>query len=236
MGVSPLSSAEVLVILPTRGNKTAGSTEAPSKVFLLFFLFSDWLKSNHLRSPIECGFLDIFSRHICGAVTETIRVTNYATSFGAKKCSENQVRSCWDDSWSVEPTKKEPLPYDTSFMELVVFCDFIILLSKSTSWTCNKMQKKIVWCAFKTDRPETPTPKIRGVNQQFFSEEKQLVTRPGLTLTKLCGRASFFPFFQVLLFLPSSLEALWRKVPKLHVALQCLNTNFTWHQPHSNKM
>ena len=27
----------------------AGSTEAPSKVFLLFFLFSDWLKSNHLR-------------------------------------------------------------------------------------------------------------------------------------------------------------------------------------------
>ena len=64
-----------------------GSTEAPSKVFLLFFLFSDWVKSNHLRSRIKRGFLDIFSRHICNAVIETIRVTNYVTSFGAKKCS-----------------------------------------------------------------------------------------------------------------------------------------------------
>ena len=71
-----------------------GSILAPSKVFLLFFLFSDWLKSNHLRSRIERGFLDIFSRHICSAVTETIRVTKCATSFGVKKCSENQVRSC----------------------------------------------------------------------------------------------------------------------------------------------
>ena len=70
-----------------------GSTEVPSKAFLLFFLFSDWLKSNHLKSRIELGFLDISSRHICSTVTETIRVTNYATSFGAKKCSENQVRS-----------------------------------------------------------------------------------------------------------------------------------------------
>ena len=37
-----------------------GSTEAPSKAFLLFFLFSDWLKSNHPRSRIKRGFLDIF--------------------------------------------------------------------------------------------------------------------------------------------------------------------------------
>ena len=63
-----------------------GSTEAPSKVFLLFFLYSEWLKLNHLRSRIKGGLLDIFSRHICNAVTETTRVTNYATSFGAKKC------------------------------------------------------------------------------------------------------------------------------------------------------
>ena len=76
------------------------------KGFSIVFLFSDWLKSNHLKSRIERGFLGIFSHHICSAVTETIRVTNYATSFGAKKCSENQVRSCWDDSWSVEPTRK----------------------------------------------------------------------------------------------------------------------------------
>ena len=62
--------------------------------FSVVFLYSDWLKWNHLRSRTELGFLDIFSRHICSAVTETIRVTNYATSFGAKKCSENQVRSC----------------------------------------------------------------------------------------------------------------------------------------------
>ena len=40
--------------------RLVGSREAPSKVFLLFFLFSDWLKSNHLRSRIGRGFLDIF--------------------------------------------------------------------------------------------------------------------------------------------------------------------------------
>ena len=65
-----------------------GSTEAPSKAFLLFFLFSNWLKWNR-----TC-FFGHFSRHICNTVTKTIRVTNYAASFGAKKCSENQVRSC----------------------------------------------------------------------------------------------------------------------------------------------
>ena len=60
------------------------------KGFPVVFLFSNWLKSNHLRSRIEFGFLDIFSRHICSVVTETIQVTNYATSFGAKKCSKNK--------------------------------------------------------------------------------------------------------------------------------------------------
>ena len=40
--------------------KSVGFTEAPSKVFLLFFLFSDWLRSNHLRSRIERSFLSIF--------------------------------------------------------------------------------------------------------------------------------------------------------------------------------
>ena len=66
-------------------NLIVGSTEAASKVFLLLFLFSDCLKSN------PTWFSDIFWRHICSAVTETIGVTNYATSSGAKKCSENQV-------------------------------------------------------------------------------------------------------------------------------------------------
>ena len=61
-----------------------GSMEAPSKAFLLFFLLPDWLKFNHLKRWMECGFSDIFSRHICPTVAETIGVTNYAASFGAK--------------------------------------------------------------------------------------------------------------------------------------------------------
>ena len=52
-----------------------GSMEAPSKAFLLFFLLPDWLKLNHLKSRMECGFSDIFSRHICSTVAETIGVT-----------------------------------------------------------------------------------------------------------------------------------------------------------------
>ena len=58
--------------------------EAPSKAFLLFFLLPDWLKFNHLKSRMECSFSDIFSRHICSTVAETIDVTNYEASFGAK--------------------------------------------------------------------------------------------------------------------------------------------------------
>ena len=68
--------------------RIVGSMEAPSKAFLLFFLLPDWLKLNHLISRIECGFSDIFSRHICSTVAETIGVTNYAASFDSKKCSE----------------------------------------------------------------------------------------------------------------------------------------------------
>ena len=71
-----------------------GSTEAPSKLFVLFFfLFSDSLKSNHLKRRIERGFWDIFSRHICNAVTETIRVTNYATSFHAENVQKTKFEA-----------------------------------------------------------------------------------------------------------------------------------------------
>ena len=56
-------------------------------------MFSDWVESNHLRSRIERGFLDIFSRHICSAVTETIWVTNYATSFGAKNVQKTKFEA-----------------------------------------------------------------------------------------------------------------------------------------------
>ena len=68
-----------------------GSMEAPSKTSLLFFLLPDWLKLNNLKSRMECGFSDIFSRYICSNVAKTIGVTNYAASFGAKKCSENHI-------------------------------------------------------------------------------------------------------------------------------------------------
>ena len=36
------------------------SMEASSKAFLLLFLLLDWLKLNHLKSRMECGFSDIF--------------------------------------------------------------------------------------------------------------------------------------------------------------------------------
>ena len=65
--------------------------EAPSKAFLLFYLLADWLKLIHLRSRLECGFSEILSRYICYTVTETIGLTNYTASFGAKKCSENHI-------------------------------------------------------------------------------------------------------------------------------------------------
>ena len=65
--------------------------EAPSKAFLLFFLLPDWLKLNHLKSRMKCGFSDIFSRHVCVTVAETIDAINYAASFEAKKCSENHI-------------------------------------------------------------------------------------------------------------------------------------------------
>ena len=58
--------------------------KAPSKAYLLFFLLPDWLKLNHLKSLMECGFSDIFSYHFCSTVAETIGVTNYASCFGAK--------------------------------------------------------------------------------------------------------------------------------------------------------
>ena len=78
--------------------------EAPSKAFLLFSLLPDWLKLNDLKSGMECGFSDTFSHHTCFTVAETIGVTNYAASFGAKKCSKNHIWNCWDDARSLEPT------------------------------------------------------------------------------------------------------------------------------------
>ena len=80
--------------LKTRHQETdfiVGSIEAPSEAFLLFSLLPDRLKLNHLKSRMECGFSDIFFAPYVFTVAETIGVTNYAASFGAKKCSENHI-------------------------------------------------------------------------------------------------------------------------------------------------
>ena len=42
------------------------------KDFYIVFLLPDWLMLNHLTSRVECGFSDIFSRHICSTAAETI--------------------------------------------------------------------------------------------------------------------------------------------------------------------
>ena len=67
--------------------------EAPSKAFLLFFLLLDWLKLNRLRRSMECGFSDIYSRHICSTVAETIGVINNAASFGAKNVQKTTLEA-----------------------------------------------------------------------------------------------------------------------------------------------
>ena len=46
------------------------------KGFSIVFLLPDWLKLNHLKSRMECGFSDIFSRHICSTLAETMGATN----------------------------------------------------------------------------------------------------------------------------------------------------------------
>ena len=66
-----------------------GSTEACSKTFPLFFLFSEWIKFSHLRSRIKRGVLFIFSRHNRNNISDKLR-----KNYGAKKCLKEQVRSC----------------------------------------------------------------------------------------------------------------------------------------------
>ena len=94
----------------TRDNfkRFAGSTEAPSKAFLLFFLLPDWLKLNHLKSRMECGFSDIFSRHICSTVAETIGVTNNPASFGAKNVQKTTFEA---DEMILGPWNQQMIVY-----------------------------------------------------------------------------------------------------------------------------
>ena len=72
----------------------------------LFYCFScSLIGQSWIISEVEWNVVfRHFSRHICSTVAETIGVTNYAASFGAKKCSENQIWSYWDDARSAEST------------------------------------------------------------------------------------------------------------------------------------
>ena len=64
-----------------------GSMEAPAKAFLLPVL----AKVESSQKSNGMWFFRHFSRHIYSIVAETIVVTSYAASFGAKKCSENHI-------------------------------------------------------------------------------------------------------------------------------------------------
>ena len=67
-------------------------------------------------------FSDIFSCHICSTIAETIGVTTTQQIFGVKKCLENHIWSCWDDSRSMEPTKNR-----VSFSREADFDDFGVI-------------------------------------------------------------------------------------------------------------
>ena len=100
--------------------KIVGSMEPPSKAFLLFFLLPDWLKLSHLKSRMECGFPNIFLRHICSTVAKTIGVTNYATSFGAKNVQKAtfEASEMKLDPWNLTKTRGH---------SDVVFCLFLVV-------------------------------------------------------------------------------------------------------------
>ena len=67
-----------------------GSTEAPSKVFLLFFLLPDWLELNHHKSRMECGFSDIFSPYLFDRRRNNRRYKQLRKIW-REKCSENHI-------------------------------------------------------------------------------------------------------------------------------------------------
>ena len=71
--------------------------------------------------------------------------------------------------------KKEPLAHNTSVITPVVFCNFIVLLSQSTSWTCGRMHKKIENVFRKFSDLNPLISEIREINQQLLSGKRQLV-------------------------------------------------------------
>ena len=72
---------------------------------------------------MECGFSDIFSSHICSTVAETIDVTNYEATFGAKNVQKatfeaaEMILGPWDQEVTTPRCKYydfkgQPFQYD----------------------------------------------------------------------------------------------------------------------------
>ena len=114
-----IANQRFLLSLQDRWDSFVGSTEAPSKAFLLFFLLYDWLKLNHLKSRMECGFSDIFSRHTCSTVAETIGVTNYAASL-ARKIVQKTIFEATEiilGPWNQQPCTPTMVTHSACFEE-----------------------------------------------------------------------------------------------------------------------
>ena len=115
------SHINVAAIQKNRGDKSYCVIVAEG--FSIVFPAPDWLKLNHLKSRMECGFSDIFSSHICSTVAETIDVTNYAASFGAKNVQKatfeatEMILGPWDQEVTTPGCKYydfkgQPFQYD----------------------------------------------------------------------------------------------------------------------------
>ena len=144
---------------------------------------------------MECGFSDISSRHICSTVAETIGVTNYAASFGTKKCPEDHIWSCWDNAQAVEPTRLccelpgdqsqgDPFPgFFGAFFYLLSSASFVVTTYKISVYT--------------EDVPDADTR--ANVNIKLFGEfgnSEQLGLRQSETKRKkfLPGQVDVFTF------------------------------------------
>ena len=93
--------------------------------FLLFFLFS--------------SFFFIFSFLKICTIFDSLHACVYGVMNTGSTLSSTGVLVIL----LTRENGKEPLPYNICVMVPVVFRDFIILFSQSTSWSSNRMQKKI---------------------------------------------------------------------------------------------
>ena len=96
-------------------------------------------------------------------------------------------------NFTSKDTWKEPLPYSTGVLALVVFWDLIILMSQSTSWTFKKIRKKEANVRLKfSDLSPSPFSWNRGDYPAVIIWKKATCGPSWSDLDKLRGRASFF--------------------------------------------